>query len=116
MLKKIILITIIAFLSFGAFSQSTQLDFSMQLQNTNNHEALIYPNPIQNLNFKVKSYSIITDVVVMDMVGKFITSKHLDSYANEEIMINMPHCEKGVYMVKITFDDGETIIKKLLYQ
>ena len=115
-MKKIFLLFFLSFIAFGAFSQSTQLDFTMQFQNSNTHEALIYPNPIQNLNFKVKSYSIITDVVVVDMLGKNIVSKHLTSYANEEITLTLPHCDKGVYLVKITFDDGATIIKKLLYQ
>ena len=101
---------------FGAFSQSTQLDFTMQYQNSNIHDALIYPNPIQNLNFKVRSYSVISDIIVVDMLGKVIVTKNLESYASEEIFISLPRCDKGVYLVKIIFDDGEMIIKKLLYQ
>ena len=115
-MKKFIVIISFFFISCNVFSQSTQLDFSMQFQNSNNHDAMIYPNPIHNMNFSVKSYSIITDVVVTDMLGKNVVAKHLNSYANEEIIMNLPRCEKGVYLVKITFDDGETIIKKLLYQ
>ena len=115
-MKKTIIIISLIFIALSAFSQSTQLDFTMQFQNSNSHEAMIYPNPIQKLDFKVKSYSIMTDIIVMDMLGKSIADVHLDSYANEEVIINLPHCDKGVYLVKITFDDGETIIKKLLYQ
>lgn len=115
-MKKNIITLFFIFVTLGAYSQSTQLDFTMQFQNSNEHEALIYPNPITNLNFKVKSYSVITDLVVTDMLGKNIVNKHIDSYSNQEIMVNLPHCEKGIYFVKITFDDGEQIIKKLLYQ
>ena len=115
-MRKIITLLFLSIIALGAYSQSTQLDFSMQFQNSNNHEALLYPNPIQNLNFKIKSYSIITDIIVVDMLGKNVVSEHFDSYANEEILLTLPHCNKGVYLVKITFDDGEQIIKKLLYQ
>jgi Secretion system C-terminal sorting domain len=115
-MKKNIIALFFILITLSAYSQSTQLDFTMQFQNSNSHEALIYPNPITNLDFKVKSYSVITDLVVTDMLGKNIISKHLDSYANQEITVSLPHCDKGIYFVKITFDDGETIIKKLLYQ
>lgn len=115
-MKKLLTTFFTIIMFWGVSAQSTSLDFTMQLQNSNNHDALIYPNPVQNLDFKVKSYSTITDIIVMDMVGKVITTKHIDNYGNEEILINLPHCEKGVYMVKIIFDDGEIIIKKLLYQ
>ncbi len=115
-MKKIVLLIIILLGFSSIYSQGTQLDFSMQFQNTNNHDAVIYPNPITSPSFKVKSYSVITDIQIMDMVGKVIYSKNVESYSNQEILINMPQCNKGVYMVKIIFDDSETVIKKLLYQ
>ncbi len=103
-------------ISVTAFSQSTQLDFSMQLQNTNNHQALIYPNPITDLNFKVKSSSVIIDIEVMNMLGKSVYHDKINNYTFDEISVRLPECDKGVYLVKITFDDNEYIIKKLLYQ
>lgn len=115
-MKKIILTLIITFISISLFSQSTQLDFTMQLQNTNNNQALIYPNPTYNNMFKVKSNSVITNIEVMNLLGKSIYSEHYESYSFDEIVVQLPQCEKGIYMIKITFDDGETLIKKLLYQ
>jgi len=115
-MKKLLLILVISFISISLFSQSTQLDFSMQLQNTNNNQAVIYPNPTYNMMFKVKSNSVITDIEVLNLLGKSVVLEHYDSYSFNEIVIELPQCEKGVYMVKITFDDGETLIKKLLYQ
>lgn len=115
-MKKFIGIIIIIFFSFNFFAQSTQLDFSMQLQNTNQHEALIYPNPTHDLAFKVKSTSIITNIEILNMLGKSIYQKNIRNYTFDEITVRMPECDKGVYLIKIIFDDNKAIIKKLLYQ
>ncbi len=115
-MKKIIFVLTITFFTVTAFSQSTQLDFSMQLQNSNQHEALIYPNPTYDQNFKVKSSSVILNIEIVNMLGKSIYQKPIRGYDFSELTIRMPECDKGVYLVKITFDDNETIIKKLLYR
>lgn len=116
-MKKIKLILVFLTVFIGtAIGQQTQLDFTMQLQNTNNHDAVIYPNPIKGLRFKVQSHSTIEKIVITDMLGNIILTKHIREYANNDILINMPSCNKGLYMVKITFDDNKEIIKKLVYQ
>lgn len=115
-MKKIIFILMVSLISISLFSQSTQLDFSMQFQNTNQHQALIYPNPTYDLAFKVQSSSIITNIEIVNMLGASLYKKSITDYSLDEITIRMPKCDKGVYMVKVTFDDNDTIIKKLLYR
>ncbi len=114
-MKKIIITLLAIQLCYGLQAQSTSLDFSMQLHN-NNHEVLIYPNPITDLHFKVKSSSVITGISVVDMVGKELVAQPVNTPANKEIRIDLPSCNKGIYMVKITFADGENVIKKVLYK
>jgi len=115
-MKKIILVLSVSLLTITLFAQSTQLDFSMQLQNTNQHQAVIYPNPTSDLAFKLKSSSIITNIQVVNMIGSKLVQKDITNYTFDEISVRMPECDKGVYLVKITFDDNDTIIKKLLYR
>lgn len=115
-MKKTFIVLILALLSTSLFSQSTQLDFSMQFQNTNQHQAVIFPNPTYNSAFKIKSSSIITQIDIVNMLGKNIYTKPIVNYSFDEITVRMPDCDKGVYMVKVTFDDNDTIIKKLLYR
>ncbi len=116
-MKKIILL-IVLISSFAVFSnaQSTQLDFSVQYKNTNQHSIIIYPNPINQPIFNVKSNSLITKISIINMVGKIIFFKQYSSYAYNDITVRFPQCNRGVYLIKITFDDNETIIKKLFYQ
>ncbi len=120
-MKKVSAISIFLsiFLFFASNSlsaQSTKLDFSMQFQNSNQNQAVIYPNPIQSPVFKIKANAFITHVDVVNMVGKKIFEKDYNTYSDEELTIQLPNCDKGIYLVKITFDNNETIIKKLLYQ
>ena len=120
-MKKIrnisVLLIIFVFTIINSVSaQSTKLDFSMQFQNSNQNQAVIYPNPIQSPVFKIKSNSFITHVEVVNMVGKQLFVQDFNSFSDKELTIQLPNCDKGIYLVKITFDNNETIIKKLLYQ
>ena len=116
MKKLLVLFSVIFALSVLSHAQGTQLDFSMQYQNTNQHTAVIYPNPINQPVFNIKSNSFITKISVVNMVGKNVYNKKYSSNAYSEVTVELPRCNKGVYLVKITFDDNETVIKKLFYQ
>jgi len=98
----------------GAMSQSTDLAFSIQLQNSNIHQAVIYPNPVLDYKFKVKSEQIIFKIEVINVIGKTIEKYVNTSYSSDDIFVDLQNCEKGMYLIKITFDDDEYIIKKLL--
>jgi len=104
---------VIASFSF-AKSQNVDLDFSMQLQNSKVHDALIYPNPVIDYKFKVKSEQIVSSVEVINVIGKHIFKQTNELFSTNDVFINLDFCEKGMYLVKITFDDEEYIIKKLL--
>lgn len=116
-MKKIILFIAVVSLSFVySYAQSTQLDFSVQYKNTNQKNIVIYPNPINEPIFNVKSNSLITQISVVDMLGKSVYFKKYASYADNDITVRLSRCVKGVYLVKIKFDDNQTVIKKLFYQ
>lgn len=95
-------------------AQSGDLAFSMQMQNSDIHEAVIYPNPVTDAKFKVKSEQIVYSVEVVNVIGKSIQKQYNESFSTEDILINIGECEKGMYLVKITFDDESYVIKKLL--
>ena len=98
-----------------ANAQSTKLDFTMQMQQ-NQNTARIYPNPMTEPVFNITSSSVITKVEILNMLGKEILNiDYNDSYEKTHV-IKLPDDKKGIYLVKITFDNNETIIKKLLYQ
>jgi len=116
-MKKFLITIIIFILTFSFIdAQSTKLNFSMQLQNTTSHEAKIFPNPINEPFFNISSESIISKVEVLDILGKEIFSINYKYEFKKTHTIKLPVTKKGVYLVRIIFDDNEYIIKKLLYQ
>lgn len=119
-MKKFVLHIIVIFLIsiFGSINiskaQNIDLAFSMQMQNPDIHSAVIYPNPITDFKFSVKSEQVISKIEVINLIGKCIENYYNENYSSEDIFINLNTCDKGMYLVKITFDDDEYIIKKLL--
>jgi len=96
------------------FSQSQDIAFTMQMQNADIHEAVIYPNPVTDFRFKIKSEQIIYSVEVINVIGKCVNKQINSNNSIEDILITLGGCDKGMYLVKITFDDDAYIIKKLL--
>ncbi len=104
---KIIIIAVISFVSFAVFSQDIRLDASVS------HKALIYPNPCYGETIQIKSQSDMVKVEVVDVIGKVI-SRVKNENLQKHFAINIDNCEKGLYLIKITFNDKRSIIKKLL--
>ena len=115
-MKKLIILSTTSLLFFlMSFSVNAQnMDFSMELQNSNVHSAVIYPNPITDFKFYVKSNQLISSIEVLNAIGNSIYSEKRTNYSTEPILVQLPNCNNGMYLVKITFDDNEYIIKKLL--
>ncbi len=77
------------------------------------HEVIIYPNPVLNNTFKIKGDEI-QSVEVVNVIGQAIVRKNYDAPQGEAMQIYLKKCDKGMYLVKITFKDKKAIIKKLL--
>ncbi|MBN1251134.1 MAG: T9SS type A sorting domain-containing protein [Bacteroidales bacterium] len=101
----IILIFILGFISYSGFGQN--------LGNIETHEALIYPNPLVGERFMVKSNSLVSKVEVVNVIGKLI-NRTVGDNKNQDLIVDIGNCEKGLYLVKVTFNDEKSIIKKLL--
>ncbi len=79
------------------------------------NKAKVYPNPLligQDLN--IKSDIAISNVEILDIIGKQIKLQESDNFDTKEMSIRLEQCKQGVYIVKIQFQSGEYAIKKLL--
>ena len=115
-MRKIIYIIIMVLFSVNfSFSQNNTWD-NIHYQNSTVHDAIISPVPMSIPQFYVKSNQLITRIEVIDILGKTIYIKHPHNYTFEPIEVNLPPCKKGIYFVKITFDDNTYIIKKTIYR
>ena len=111
LLKKIlILLLIIAPFSILKAQQYTQS------YNSSTYIA-IYPNPTTQPNFYVKTSEIITKIEVIDLAGNKIYTKDFYDTYSEIMRINLPtKTKKGLYLVKIFFDNHTSVIRKLIYK
>jgi len=78
------------------------------------YDVIIYPNPVTDNKFYVKSEKVIKSVEVINVLGQNIKTVNNETDVAYNIHIDIGNVEKGMYMVKITFDDKKTIIRKLI--
>ncbi|OQY05617.1 MAG: hypothetical protein B6I20_00835 [Bacteroidetes bacterium 4572_117] len=101
-------------LGLFAFNGIAQGLVDTDLNNKKPHEVLIYPNPLVGEKFTVKTASNIIKVEVVNVIGKSINRTENDNFALQELPVYIGNCDKGIYLVKVTFDDKKSVIKKLL--
>lgn len=68
----------------------------------------LYPNP-NNGSFSISSFDKIETVEIVDMLGKLVFKNKNNS--NE---YNINGISKGLYLVKVTFDNDKVMIKKMI--
>ncbi len=115
-MKKFLYIVILLLLANIGWAQDSHLWSNIQYQNSSVHEAIISPVPMSEPHFFVKSNQLITKIEVIDLLGKTIYKQKPHNYSYDPIEVNLPPCKKGIYFVKITFDDNTYIIKKTIYR
>ncbi len=111
----VLLIFLIVF-SFGdvAYAQN-----SVQLQEKNTviavkSDIIIYPNPVTDNKFYVKSDRLIKKVEVINILGQKIKTVNNQTDIPYNILVETGNLKKGMYMVQVTLDTGEKIINKIL--
>ncbi len=114
-MKKILYILIFTLAFSFTFAQD-QDQYSISLQNSNVHEAIISPVPMYTPNFFVRSEQLITRIEVINLLGKKVYDKKIQNFTFSPIEVNLPPIQRGIYFVKITFDDNTYIIKKTIYK
>ncbi|MCF6367155.1 MAG: T9SS type A sorting domain-containing protein [Bacteroidales bacterium] len=82
-----------------------------------NYDVLIYPNPVTNNKFYVRSDRVIKSVEVMNILGQNIKTVNNETNVPYNILVELGDIrdiKKGMYMVRITFDDEQSIIQKII--
>ncbi|MFN8256999.1 MAG: T9SS type A sorting domain-containing protein [Bacteroidales bacterium] len=110
-MKKTRVLVFLIVITMVAFKASGQ---EMISEDKEAKDAVIYPNPIIGEKFLVKSETAISKIEVVNVIGKVINRTENKNFELKEIQVVIGKCEKGMYFVKITFQDKESIVKKLL--
>ncbi len=112
---KNILYTLILGLALSLLSHTVSAQTKVSdTQFVQKYDALIYPNPVTENNFYVKSDQTIRTVEVINMIGQSIRRVENETGLPYNILVRLPECDKGLYMIKITYEDRKTQIKKIL--
>lgn len=110
-MKEKTIILLLLFLGLVVFKSSGQDIAGLDVKEK---EVVIYPNPLIGDKFIVKSDTKVTRVEIVNVIGKVINRTENENADIKELQIYMGKCEKGMYFVKIIFEDNKSIIKKLL--
>lgn len=83
---------------------------------TENIDATIYPNPVTENRFAINSSEEIRTIEIMNVIGQTILKKDNTSQRLNDNIIYLDNMEKGLYLVKITFEiaPNAPVIKKML--
>jgi len=73
----------------------------------------IYPNPVIGDYFSIKSVENIYSVELINVIGHTVFVQR-NELATDQMKVYLTNCEKGLYLVKITFESKRTVIKKVL--
>ena len=108
--------TIVLFI--GIISLSTAQGYSYHPEkiiiDNNNYDVVIYPNPVTDYKFSVKSSFKIKSVEVLNVIGQRVKKVENKMESLDEVKVKLPDCDEGVYMVKIIFINNKTSIKKII--
>ncbi len=76
------------------------------------YEASIYPNPVTNNQFQVKSDNEIASVELINVIGQTVFRQKNEVLSNQ-LTVVFGECDEGLYLVKINFNTNKSIIKKI---
>ena len=119
-MKKKYIIALLFCVSLSVYSVNTQAQSNSHVKNENtslymqDYKVIIYPNPVTDNKFFVKSELTIKSVEVLNVIGQTIKKVLNTTNLPYNIAVNLPNCDNGMYMVKITFKTKKVIIKKIL--
>ena len=75
-------------------------------------DVLVYPNPTSdNLNFKSNNpATAISGIELIDITGRTVFTK--SNISNSNVEINTTELNSGIYLGKITLENGQEVVKK----
>ncbi len=115
--------TKIFFTAFSLFMLFSFLNVNAQKKYENNSgvntsvvssDILIYPNPVKNNKFYVKSETVIKSVEVLNVLGENVKKIYNETNVAYNIFVELGDVQKGMYLVKITLKNGKSVIRKII--
>lgn len=120
-MKQILLLISFIFLSFNLYSQRDSVSIVRNYpQKTFVREPVtsnisIYPIPVRENNFTIKTDRDMAMVKVTNMIGQDIfRAQYKNPVSVTKILLNKP--TRGMYLVTISFTDGTRVVRKIMIE
>jgi hypothetical protein len=120
-MKQILLIFFVFFISLNLEAQSDSIAYSRSVQqkemirDISNVNISIYPVPVRDNNFTIKSDKEISSIKITNIIGQDIFRvKYTSPQLLSKITLDNP--ERGMYLVVIVFSDETRIVKKVMIE
>lgn len=75
----------------------------------------IYPVPVSENNFNIKTDKDISQVKITNIIGQDVFKVKYTS-PQQQIKIFLDNPKRGMYLVTITFSDGLRVVKKIMVE
>ena len=72
----------------------------------------MFPNPLNGAELHIRASQNIKSVEVVNILGQNIFAEN--NMFTKRVSINSSDFEKGVYLVRINFENGKSAVRKLL--
>ena len=120
-MKHILLILFVLSLSNSLFSQRDSVNYSVLssrkelLKDEINVNVSIYPVPVRENNFTIKSDKEISSIKITNIIGQDIfRAKYNTPQLISKIVLDNPR--RGMYLVVILFSDDTRVVKKVMVE
>jgi hypothetical protein len=94
----------------GTFPQR-ETDFNATAINVS-----IYPIPVRDNNFTIKTNRDVSFVKITNIIGQDIFRAQYNNNTQQLIWISLENPKRGMYLVTIVFNDGKRVVKKIMIE
>jgi hypothetical protein len=119
-MKHFLLLFFVLSLSLNLFSQRDTINYSVtssrnELIKDGNSNVSIYPVPVRDNNFTIKSDKEISAIKITNIIGQDIFRvRYSTPQLISKIVLDNPR--RGMYLVVILFSDDTRVVKKVMIE
>ena len=120
-MKKILLFLLLSILTLSLQAQKDTINYTGALSQQDFTRSgtvvnvTIYPVPVRENNFTIKTDKEISLVRITNIIGQDIFRVKYNS-PEQQIRITLDNPKRGMYLVTINFSDGTRVVKKILIE
>jgi hypothetical protein len=119
-MKKILLLSLLFIITVSLHAQKDTVNYigaapQQDIARPSAVNVLIYPIPVRDNSFTIKTDRDISFVRITNIIGQDIFRNRYNSPEQQiRIMLNTP--TRGMYLVTIIFSDGMRVVKKIMVE